>query len=65
MNFALKLKFAQDVARGMFYLHSSNPIVLHRDLKSDNLLVDAVSDIYRSYDIYFSFAVLTCAYVHL
>lgn len=39
MDFALKLKFCRDAARGMLYLHNSNPIILHRDLKSDNLLV--------------------------
>jgi sterile alpha motif and leucine zipper-containing kinase AZK len=49
MNYALKLKFAKDAARGMLYLHNSNPVVLHRDLKSDNLLVDAVSHL--PYDI--------------
>lgn len=27
-------------ARGMNYLHHSNPIIIHRDLKSSNLLVD-------------------------
>lgn len=31
---------ALGVARGMHYLHSSIPIVLHRDLKSSNVLVD-------------------------
>ncbi len=39
MDFPRKLKFAQDAARGMLYLHTSNPVILHRDLKSDNLLV--------------------------
>jgi len=39
MSFARKLKFALDAARGMLYLHVSNPVILHRDLKSDNLLV--------------------------
>lgn len=27
-------------ARGMNYLHSCNPVIVHRDLKSPNLLVD-------------------------
>jgi len=29
-----------DAARGMNYLHISDPIIIHRDLKSHNLLVD-------------------------
>jgi len=41
MDFVRKLKFACDAACGMLYLHGSNPIILHRDLKSDNLLVSA------------------------
>jgi serine/threonine protein kinase len=31
---------ALDAARGMNYLHSCNPVIVHRDLKSPNLLVD-------------------------
>jgi sterile alpha motif and leucine zipper containing kinase AZK len=43
MDYVRKLKFARDAARGMLYLHSSNPVILHRDLKSDNLLVAQVA----------------------
>ena len=39
MNFHMKLQCALDAANGMLYLHNSNPVILHRDLKSDNLLV--------------------------
>ncbi|RZC89072.1 hypothetical protein C5167_030763 [Papaver somniferum] len=31
---------ALDIARGMSYLHLCNPPIVHRDLKSSNLLVD-------------------------
>eukprot|EP00850_Spirogloea_muscicola_P013107 SM000087S23389 [mRNA] locus=s87:479195:485097:+ [translate_table: standard] len=34
------LRMALDTARGMEYLHRSNPPIVHRDLKSSNLLVD-------------------------
>eukprot|EP00004_Rigifila_ramosa_P019107 TRINITY_DN4825_c0_g1_i1.p1 TRINITY_DN4825_c0_g1~~TRINITY_DN4825_c0_g1_i1.p1 ORF type:complete len:900 (+),score=220.70 TRINITY_DN4825_c0_g1_i1:188-2701(+) len=34
------IKMCLDAARGMAYLHSLVPIVIHRDLKSENLLVD-------------------------
>eukprot|EP00172_Hildenbrandia_rubra_P000098 Plantae.Rhodophyta-Hildenbrandia_rubra.ctg10445.p1 GENE.Plantae.Rhodophyta-Hildenbrandia_rubra.ctg10445~~Plantae.Rhodophyta-Hildenbrandia_rubra.ctg10445.p1 ORF type:complete len:687 (-),score=122.67 Plantae.Rhodophyta-Hildenbrandia_rubra.ctg10445:3728-5683(-) len=34
------MNVAQDVARGMFYLHSNNPPVLHRDLKAANILLE-------------------------
>eukprot|EP01089_Gocevia_fonbrunei_P016598 TRINITY_DN5188_c0_g1_i1.p1 TRINITY_DN5188_c0_g1~~TRINITY_DN5188_c0_g1_i1.p1 ORF type:complete len:681 (-),score=90.84 TRINITY_DN5188_c0_g1_i1:37-2079(-) len=37
---ALRKKMAMDAARGMNYLHCCDPVVLHRDLKSHNLLVD-------------------------
>jgi len=36
-----RLRFiALDAAKGMAYLHSSNPVIIHRDLKSHNLLID-------------------------
>ncbi|RDX89886.1 putative serine/threonine-protein kinase SIS8, partial [Mucuna pruriens] len=35
-----RLKMALDAARGMNYLHNCTPVVVHRDLKSPNLLVD-------------------------
>ena len=41
LTFAQRVRIALDAARGMHYLHTSNPVILHRDLKSDNLLVTA------------------------
>uniref|UniRef100_A0A7S0RF32 non-specific serine/threonine protein kinase n=1 Tax=Chlamydomonas leiostraca TaxID=1034604 RepID=A0A7S0RF32_9CHLO len=35
-----RLAMAQDIAKGMNYLHSCRPMIVHRDLKSPNLLVD-------------------------
>ncbi|KAG5229801.1 serine/threonine-protein kinase [Salix suchowensis] len=35
-----RLRMAFDAARGMNYLHNCTPMIVHRDLKSPNLLVD-------------------------
>mmetsp|Transcript_3730 Transcript_3730/g.9424 ORF Transcript_3730/g.9424 Transcript_3730/m.9424 type:complete len:241 (+) Transcript_3730:2297-3019(+) len=45
LSLTLRLRMALDTARGMNYLHLKEPPVLHRDLKSLNLLVDEVGRI--------------------
>ncbi|KAJ4950393.1 hypothetical protein NE237_027225 [Protea cynaroides] len=40
LNMRRRLRMALDVARGMNYLHNRNPPIVHRDLKTSNLLVD-------------------------
>ncbi|XP_039018769.1 probable serine/threonine-protein kinase SIS8 isoform X2 [Hibiscus syriacus] len=35
-----RMRMALDVAKGMNYLHTSHPTIVHRDLKTPNLLVD-------------------------
>eukprot|EP01112_Ceratiomyxa_fruticulosa_P000526 TRINITY_DN1047_c0_g1_i4.p1 TRINITY_DN1047_c0_g1~~TRINITY_DN1047_c0_g1_i4.p1 ORF type:complete len:551 (-),score=111.04 TRINITY_DN1047_c0_g1_i4:250-1902(-) len=37
---SLRMRAARDAALGVNWLHESNPVFIHRDLKSSNLLVD-------------------------
>lgn len=41
LTWSRRLEMALDAARGMLYLHSLSPAILHRDLKSPNMLVTA------------------------
>jgi serine/threonine protein kinase len=41
IDWTLLLRMLLDASRGMHFLHSSNPPIIHRDLKSVNLLIDA------------------------
>ncbi|KAI8464201.1 MAG: kinase-like domain-containing protein, partial [Monoraphidium minutum] len=36
-----RIEFALDIARGMACLHAQQPVIIHRDLKTANLLVSA------------------------
>lgn len=40
LDWARRLNMALDAAKGMLYLHNHTPPIIHRDLKSPNLLVD-------------------------
>ncbi|RZC89075.1 hypothetical protein C5167_030768 [Papaver somniferum] len=40
LDWRRRVLMALDIARGMNYLHLCNPPIVHRDLKSSNLLVD-------------------------
>ncbi|WCJ23309.1 protein kinase family protein [Euphorbia peplus] len=40
LDWRRRVHMAMDIVRGMNYLHHFNPPIIHRDLKSSNLLVD-------------------------
>ncbi|XP_021774294.1 tyrosine-protein kinase receptor UFO-like [Chenopodium quinoa] len=40
LDWRRRLHMAIDIVRGMNYLHNCNPPIIHRDLKTSNLLVD-------------------------
>jgi serine/threonine protein kinase len=49
LSWKLRLGFAKDIAQGMAYLHSATPPIIHRDLKSLNLLLSrSITDINSS-----------------
>jgi len=40
LDWSIRLGFARDIAAGMRFLHNRQPPMLHRDLKSENVLLD-------------------------
>ncbi len=44
LSWTLRLKIALDVARGMHYLHSLTPPLLHRDLRSPNVFLMSLDE---------------------
>lgn len=39
MNWPVVVKIADDIAKGMNFMHTYDPPLIHRDLKSPNILV--------------------------
>ncbi|KAL4421995.1 hypothetical protein ABPG77_011018, partial [Micractinium sp. CCAP 211/92] len=45
LTWSLRMNMLVDAARGIVYLHSMKPPIIHRDIKSPNLLVDKANTI--------------------
>ena len=45
LSLRLQIKIAHSIAKGLHYLHSRTPIVVHRDLKSANVVVSGSFDV--------------------
>lgn len=41
LTYSMQIQMCRDVARCMEFLHESSPVILHKDLKSPNLLLDS------------------------
>ena len=39
MNWKLLLKFAIDTAKGIYFLHTRDPKIIHKDIKASNILI--------------------------
>jgi len=44
LSFKTQVKLALDIAKGMQYLHSTTPPLVHRDLKSPNVLMQSIPE---------------------
>lgn len=42
ISWAMRLRIAWDIAKGMAFLHSTDPPLLHRDMKSPNILMSSL-----------------------
>ena len=40
-SLARKIAVLNDVAKGMYHLHSQSPAIIHRDLTAGNILLDS------------------------
>ena len=36
------VRWCHDISRGLHYLHTRSPLIIHRDLKLENILLDGV-----------------------
>jgi serine/threonine protein kinase len=43
LSWDMSLKFSKEIVRGLRYLHSRDPVIVHRDIKSLNILVRVTS----------------------
>eukprot|EP01087_Luapelamoeba_hula_P003945 TRINITY_DN138_c0_g1_i2.p1 TRINITY_DN138_c0_g1~~TRINITY_DN138_c0_g1_i2.p1 ORF type:complete len:1733 (-),score=273.96 TRINITY_DN138_c0_g1_i2:43-5241(-) len=40
LSWQMRMKIAKTAALGVYYLHSLEPVIMHRDLKTSNILID-------------------------
>jgi serine/threonine protein kinase len=48
ISFQDKLKIAQDICRGLLFLHECKPAIVYRDLKPGNIMIDTSNNTYSA-----------------
>ncbi|KAM9957201.1 hypothetical protein ACTFIW_008941 [Dictyostelium discoideum] len=62
ISWGLRLQIASEIAKGMQHLHSHNPPVIHRDLKSPNILLNGITEGQNSVATIIDFGTSTALY---